>query len=35
MLRDNVIRASAWRGDACRTAAVWQYDYGLRLVLEA
>ena len=34
MIRDNIIRADTWRGDQCRTLPVWQYDYGLTLLVE-
>lgn len=33
-MRDNKVKASAWRGDFCDTAPVWQYDTGLTLVIE-
>lgn len=34
MIRDNIIRANLWRGNQCRTAPVWQWDYGQILKIE-
>ena len=33
-MRDNIIVASDWHGEHCRTAPVWQGDYGIILQLE-
>jgi len=33
-MRDNIIVASDWHGEHCRTAPVWQGDYGIILRLE-
>ena len=34
MITDNIIRASEWHGDSCRTDAVFQWSYGQKLVFE-
>lgn len=33
-MRTNILRASAWRGNKCQTATIWQYDYGQVLVID-
>ena len=33
-MRDNIIVASDWHGELCRTAPVWQGDYGIILRIE-
>lgn len=34
LIRNNILRATAWRGNHCQTSTIWQYDYGQVLVID-